>query len=88
MGYHNRLFTDQRTEAFADKIAAKSQERYGQAPIWARSDHVGPTGKPYQVRHLTIVKDGKVIAVARCNRAGAVHWHVPYDNECFRPEKG
>lgn len=80
-----RVF-DQRMDQ-PDKIRASASKRFGRQPVSVTSERIGSTGKPYIFRQLGVVDDsGNVIAVARCNRAGAVYWHEPRADERYEVE--
>lgn len=82
----DRVFTDRTTRQFVDKIKASAEKRGGTC-VWVRSSHIGGSGKLYVLRRLAIVDGGVVVAVARCNRRGAVYWHVPWSTERFEIEQ-
>jgi hypothetical protein len=72
-----RIFTDRMHTIFEEKIRASAARRTDGVQIaWLRSEHRGPTGKPYTLRRLGIIVDGTPTEYARCDRRGRVYWHT------------
>lgn len=71
-----RIFTDRMHITFDEKIRTSAAKRTTVGHVaWLRSEHVGPTGKPYTLRRLGIVFDDFPAEYARCDRRGRVFWH-------------
>ena len=71
-----RIFADRMHVTFDEKIRASAAKRTTVGHVaWLRSEHVGPTGKPYTLRRLGIVISGFPTEYARCDRRGRVFWH-------------
>lgn len=72
-----RIFTDRMHITFGEKIRASAAKRTTVGHVaWLRSEHVGPTGKPYTLRRLGIVIGDSPTEYARCDRRGRVFWHT------------
>ncbi len=64
-------------EIFEQQVRAAAAKRNKDGHVaWLRSEHRGPTGKPYTLRRLGIVINGTPTEYARCDRRGRVYWHT------------
>lgn len=73
----DRVFTDRMVAGFIDRVQESARRRFDTEAVWVRSERRGPSLKPYALRQLAIVRDGKVVKTAYCNRVGAVSWWEP-----------
>lgn len=83
-----RVFTDDRAAHFEDRVHTRALERWGRPARWVRSRHRGRDGRKYTMRRLAVLDErGGVVALARCNRAGAVSWETPAAGAAFEVER-
>jgi hypothetical protein len=74
---NDRVFTDRMHTNFESQIRASAAKRTTEGRLaWLRSEHQGPTGKPYTLRRLGIVVNDTPTEYARCDRRGRVFWHA------------